>query len=431
MKKIAIVLVASLALFSCKKRGFVKTNGTHFEVDGKPYYFLGANFWAGMNLGSLAASGNRERLLRELDRMQQLGITNLRVVALTEGPDSEPYRIAPSNNDKGNLKEEYLVGLDFLLSEMGKRNMYAVMCMTNFWPWSGGMAQYLRWNNVLDSIHYPMDKTKAQDWDFYQKETAKFYSSQASMDMYQKALDQVIQRKNTVTGQPYTEDPTIMAWELCNEPRGVNNVKNYLAWIQKTAAHIKQLDKNHLVTVGSEGNTGSPDLSGVPFADTHADKNIDYTCAHIWIQNWNWYDPTKHDSTYASAKKKALDYLAWHVRESKKLGKPFVLEEFGIMKDKGCFDPKASNVNRDAYYATLFEQVYQYAKDSAAAAGVAFWAWGGEGRPREIQGWWKMGDDFIGDPPHEEQGWYSVYDTDTSTHTVIKKFATLFNNLGK
>jgi mannan endo-1,4-beta-mannosidase len=38
---------------------------------------------------------------------------------------------------------------------------------------------------------------------------------------------------------------------------------------------------------------------------------------------------------------------------------------------------------------------------------------------------WTQGDDFIGDPPHEPQGWYSVYDKDNSTLEIIKKYATM------
>jgi energy-coupling factor transporter transmembrane protein EcfT len=32
--------------------GFVTVQGTHFAINGKPYYYLGTNFWAGINLGS-------------------------------------------------------------------------------------------------------------------------------------------------------------------------------------------------------------------------------------------------------------------------------------------------------------------------------------------------------------------------------------------
>lgn len=47
------------------------------------------------------------------------------------------------------------------------------------------------------------------------------------------------------------------------------------------------------------------------------------------------------------------------------------------------------------------------------------WAWGGEGRPRSPGGYWAAGDDVIGDPPHEPQGWYSVFDADLSTLALL------------
>ena len=442
MKKVILLVASALLIGACKegprkettvkedstKSVFVRANGTRFELGGRPYRFMGANFWAGMNLGSQAASGDRDKLVRELDRMQGLGITNLRIMAITEGPDTEPFRIVPSNNDRGTLKEEYLVGLDFLLAEMAKRDMRAVVCLNNFWPWSGGMAQYLQWAGVIDTIHYPMDPRKGHNWDLYQKQTARFYSSREAMAMYSRAVEQVVNRKNTLTGTAYSQDPAIMAWELCNEPRGIDNVDRYVSWVDSTSARIRALDPNHLITIGSEGITGSPEYSGVAFERVHALPNIDYTCAHIWIQNWGWYDPKDHAATYPEASRKALEYLRYHALASKKLNKPYVLEEFGIMKDNGSYDPKASNRHRDQYYALIFDRVYQYAK-ADSAAGVNFWAWGGEGRPRQVACWWKPGDDFLGDPPHEEQGWYSVYDTDTSTHRVIKKYATLLNQL--
>src|SRR5437762_2909320 len=75
---------------------FITVKGTHFIKGGVPYYFIGANFWAGMNLGSPGPSGDRPRLRRELDRLHALGVNNLRVWAATEGPDSEPWRIVPA-----------------------------------------------------------------------------------------------------------------------------------------------------------------------------------------------------------------------------------------------------------------------------------------------------------------------------------------------
>jgi mannan endo-1,4-beta-mannosidase len=63
------------------------------------------------------------------------------------------------------------------------------------------------------------------------------------------------------------------------------------------------------------------------------------------------------------------------------------------------------------------------AASTAPVAGVNFWAWSGEGRPREAGGAWKPGDPWVGDPPHEPQGWYGVYDADAGTLAVIKAAA--------
>ena len=438
---IPYLLIGASFFFSCSKTetqeetknetvsGFVKTNGTQFQIDGKPYYFLGTNLWYGLNLGATGKGGDRERLIRELDRLQQLGINNLRIMAMSEGPDDEPYRMVPAvQNAKGEFNEDVLVGLDFLLSEMAKRKMYAVVCLSNFWPWSGGFAQYIQYTKPQDTIPYPPPHPNGT-WDGYMKHAATFYSNQEAVSRYYTAVQKVVSRTNTITNKPYTTDPAIMSWELCNEPRGIDNVDAYLKWVDSSSALIKKLDPNHLVTAGSEGITSSPEYSGCDFVKTHEFKNIDYTTVHIWIQNWEWYNPKKYDETYPLAKEKALAYLRDHIKISKQMNKPFVLEEFGIMKDNGNFDPKATNVNRDLFYETMIGEVYKYAKDSSSAAGVAFWAWAGEGRPKTIQGWWKAGDDFIGDPPHEEQGWYSVYDTDTSTQILLKKYATLFNEM--
>lgn len=407
---------------------FISVKGTQFYLKNKPYQFIGANFWAGMNLGSLAKTGDRKKLKRELDRMKKLGINNLRIMALTEGPDTEPYRIIPSNNNKGNLDEKYLIGLDFLLAEMEKRNMYAVVCLSNFWPWSGGFAQYLKWAGDIDSISYPMDTTKAQNWDLYMNETAQFYSKPKAIELYKKSIKKIINRTNSISKKQYKNDATIMSWELCNEPRGMKNVKDYLAWINNSAKYIKNLDKNHLVTVGSEGLDDYKDYNGTPFVATHSSKYIDYTCVHLWAQNWNWYDPKNHDSTFSKALTKVTEYLSQHIEMAYKMKKPFVLEEFGIGRDNDSYDANATTKVRDEYYNFVFSEIYKYAKQKKAA-GINFWAWAGESRPRKNGGWWHAGDDFIGDPPHELQGWYSVYDKDSSTNAIILKYSKMMKQI--
>jgi len=105
------------------------------------------------------------------------------------------------------------------------------------------------------------------------------------------------------------------------------------------------------------------------------------------------------------------------------------MEEFGLGRDDNSHNPIDPVTIRDDYYRGIFEHVYQRTKEDGDMSGVNFWAYGGEGRPRENGGWWDHGDDFIGDPPHERQGWYSVYDKDFSTLRLIKEYATKFDDI--
>ena len=59
---------------------FVRVVDGHFQRGGKPYYYVGTNFWYGAILGSEGRGGNRERLCQELDDMKAMGIDNLRIL---------------------------------------------------------------------------------------------------------------------------------------------------------------------------------------------------------------------------------------------------------------------------------------------------------------------------------------------------------------
>lgn len=389
------------------------------EAKERPQLFLGANLWYGMNLGSEGGGGggggDRARLMRELDRLQGLGVTNLRVLAAGEGPDSEPWRIAPAlQPSPGVYRQDVLGGLEFLLREMEKRGMQAVVYLNNFWPWSGGMAQYLSWAGA-GPIPYPPPQPGG-DWIAYQRYASKFYSDETAASLARAALARIVTR--------FARDPAILAWQLANEPRGRNNAAALGRWIEATAGFIKELDPAHLVTTGSEGDTPWHELDGLDFVANHSYKNIDYATAHIWAESWNWYDPKRAAETFDTAVTRMKAYLWDHIEKAKRLGKPLVIEEFGLARDDRSFDPASPTTYRDRYYAAVFGEILRAVKAGAPVAGVNFWAWAGEGRPRKpYGGFWKAGDPFTGDPPHEPQGWNGVYESDASTLKVISKFA--------
>lgn len=47
--------------------------------------------------------------------------------------------------EAGVYNDTIFDGLDFFLSELDKRDMYAVLFLNNSWEWSGGYSQYLYW----------------------------------------------------------------------------------------------------------------------------------------------------------------------------------------------------------------------------------------------------------------------------------------------
>ncbi|MCB0552274.1 MAG: cellulase family glycosylhydrolase [Phaeodactylibacter sp.] len=399
---------------------FVTVQGAQFIRNGAPYHFLGTNLWYGINLASQGPGGDRERLIRELDRLQALQVDNLRIMAASEGPDEAPWRMSPALQPaEGSYNDTLWDALDFLLAEMGKRDMVAVVCLGNFWPWSGGMAQYVSWQEG-SLIPYP-PPADGGDWLKYMLYSARFYKNEPAKAAYWAHLEKLITRTNTYTGLPYRDDPTIMAWQLANEPRGMLSARAYRKWIKESATRIKELDPNHLVCIGSEGNTPAP--TGNHFRKDHHFGLIDYTTIHIWVQNWQWYDPHRPEETFEKALQKATHYVDKHLRKAEKLNKPMVLEEFGMARDDDNHSDTASVAWRDRYYTAIFGLVHRLAQEGSPMAGCNFWAWGGEGRPREPHSIWKSGDAFIGDPPHEFQGWYSVYDKDASTLEVIKAYA--------
>jgi mannan endo-1,4-beta-mannosidase len=260
------------------------------------------------------------------------------------------------------------------------------------------MAQYVAWQEG-SAIPYP------GDWGVFMEYSAKFYDCQKCQEWYRGHIARLIGRVNAYTGLAYRDDPAIFAWELANEPRRYPE-----AWIDETAAYIKSLDPNHLVTTGLEG---SPPGEGQDFRQAHDGRAIDYTTIHIWPQNWGWYDPLRPE-TYAQAEARARQYFREHAAVSAALGKPLVLEEFGLARDwepwQDLYDPRSPTTYRDLFYGAMFEEVYVSLSTGGPAAGDNFWAWAGEARPGE--GW-------VGDPPHETPGWYSVYDADESTLGIL------------
>ena len=100
-----------------------------------------------------------------------------------------------------------------------------------------------------------------------------------------------------------------------------------------------------------------------------------------------------------------------------------MIEEFGLPRDEHSFSSGSKTNSRDIYYSSVLQEQQKSFFKKGVIAGINFWAFGGTARPVPGQLFWKEGDDYMGDPPQEEQGLNVVFDSDSTTWSIIKSFA--------
>lgn len=424
MRRIIYILGFLLILISCTHQNqnafpsFITQKDGQFFIGNSAYYFIGTNFWYGAILGSQGEGGNRERLLKELDFMQDQGINNLRVLVGADGPEGQAVKIRPTLQiSPGIYNDAVFDGLDYLLAEMAKRKMYAVLYLNNSWEWSGGYGQYLEWAGQGQ-----VPEKGVHDWPVFVEHVAKYADCTSCHALFLKHIAHVLSRTNRYTNTRYIDDPTIMSWQVGNEPRAFSDTGKapFSKWLREATAHIRSLDTNHLISIGSEGSWGT-EMDMELFEEIHADTNVDYLTMHIWPKNWSWIDPVRIGETIDTALQNTNAYINSHVAVAAKLKKPIVIEEFGFPRDNHVYSRNTSTTYRDRYYQNIFKQVVQASQQGTVLAGCNFWGWGGFGQP--LHEFWQPGDDYVGDPSQEEQGLNSVFEND-STVRLLKTYIT-------
>jgi len=117
------------------------------------------------------------------------------------------------------------------------------------------------------------------------KPKGSFWYDEEQKADFKYFLDFILNRKNTVNGLLYKNDPAIFCWQLGNEfgsypgDRGLSYSElepKILAWSLEMAAYIKTVDPNHLVM-----EAGGCDRNALI-----ADPNIDLISDHLY-EYWN------------------------------------------------------------------------------------------------------------------------------------------------
>jgi mannan endo-1,4-beta-mannosidase len=423
-KILLLIMTFFMAIPLSANNTFVKVSQGHFLRDGKPYYYVGTNFWYGAILGSTGQGGNRKRLCAELDKMKSMGIDNLRILVGADGKRGIKTKVEPTLQIKpGVYNDTILAGLDYLLQQMGKRNMLAVLYLNNSWEWSGGYGFYLQYAGEgkaprPDEAGYPA----------YMNFVRKYATSEKAHQLFYKYVNFILNRTNRYTHRKYVDDPAIMSWQIGNEPRafGKEELEPFAKWLSEASSLIRSIDKNHLVSIGSEGAWGCEGDYNV-YEKICADKNIDYCNVHLWPYNWGWAKKDSLIENLDRSCRNTKEYIDRHLTICSKLNKPLVMEEFGYPRDGFSFSPYSTTKGRDGYYKYVFSLVADNAKSGGNFAGCNFWGWGGMAKPTHEN--WNVGDDYCGDPAQEQQGLNSVFSSDTSTLFIVKEQIESMSNI--
>lgn len=318
-------------------------------VNGSPVYLLGANAYY---LRERAALGDTAAVKRVCADAATLGMTIIRTWAFFDSPDSANPSVIQYS--PGRYNENALRALDYVILQARNYGLRLLLPLVNSWDDYGGMNQYVRWRAALgppqktgNSYHPPEVAALAvgahgQSYRLSGDAGFKhddFYTDSTIQNWFSGYAEMLVGRVNTLTGIPYRDEPTILGWELANEPRSSDpSGLTVTRWLTRMATFVKSVDPNHLVGTGEEGFdvTAGPysfstseghqwlfdGAAGVSFSaniDIHA---IDFASIHLYPGAWGISNSA------------GTAWIEDHLRIAARVAKPLVLGEFGVRSDK-------------------------------------------------------------------------------------------------
>ncbi|XP_052198176.1 mannan endo-1,4-beta-mannosidase 7 [Diospyros lotus] len=334
--------------------GFIRTRGVHFLLNGNPYYANGFNaYWLMYQASDPSQRSKVSDVFREASSH---GLSIARTWAFSDGG----YR--PLQYSPGSYNEQMFKGLDFVIAEARRYGIKLVLSLVNNYENFGGKQQYVNWARSRGQY-------LTSDDDFFRNPLVKGF--------YKDHVKTVLNRYNAITGVVYKNDPTIMAWELMNEPRCTSDPsgRTIQAWIAEMASFVKSIDRNHLLEAGLEGFYGqaTPQKKGLnpsgynigtDFIANNRIPGIDFATVHSYPDQWLSNSNDQSQLAFLD------NWLNTHIQDARQiLQKPLLLTEFG----KSRKDPGFSTYQRDLLFSTVYYKIYFSAKHGGAAAGGLFW----------------------------------------------------------
>jgi endo-1,4-beta-mannosidase len=317
----------------------VKINASGFTVDGQPFQFIGANsiyfgFYNDLGL-------NMEDAIRTA---KETGINVIRI-----------YIWLGNNPWGGKPLESY----DNVLALAAKYKMYVIVTLTDCTPgdWGSTKQTYLNYVPQCD------------------------VNNKVGLTSLKNQISSTLNRKNSISGIVYKNDPTILAWDIANEVKlDYFTSSDFKAWIDEMVSYVKQTDPNHLTTIGIEN--GSAIFSDGPHPEVFNAPDLDFISLHFYPG----FKPGMQ-----GVESSDLSRLKSQIETYQSMGKPVVLEEFGVGSQRVLGkNPDATTISG---WILANKEILDTAF-SESVAGAMFWGWGVP-ETKDIGLWWNTEDHDI------------------------------------
>ena len=308
---------------------FVTKEGFNLILNYKVFRFIGVNSYD-------LARRTEDEIDKTIALAERNGIRVIRFWAFGEGA---PYEFQPNPYE---YNDEMFNRLGYVIAASEKKNIKLIVTLSNFWGDYGGVPQYMKWAGAESA-----DKSS----------TDNFYTDQKAQSIYKAYIDHVLNYVNPYTEKRLKDEPSIMIWELMNEPRiyDLNREDEILDWINETSTYIKNIDPVHLTSSGMEGfSTSYNDYKNGPLIlDVAGIKSTDVLSGHYYLGD-------NPDRNYKSVIDNWAD-VSYRQNQT-----PFIIGEVGFDKRK----EKNAGVSREILLHDFLD--YSYKRN---VNGVILWNW--------------------------------------------------------